>query len=217
MGSAWIFSCKARLGLYERFKPVVGKGSSATLNYKWEEMWLLGVKPAQRLLRKVEPPLQPSQLLSKPPANPRATMVKIVTVKTTAYLDQKPGTSGLRKRVKVFQGNAHYAENFIQSIISTIEPAERQAATLVVGGDGRFYMKEAIQLILRIAAANGVSRAASSVYLVSLPRQGCPRVCTPVVGTSRCCVLACTASDRRRECDSFRLPPYHHLRPIPYR
>lgn len=86
-------------------------------------------------------------------------MVKIVTVKTTAYLDQKPGTSGLRKRVKVFQGNAHYAENFIQSIISTIEPAERQAATLVVGGDGRFYMTEAIQLILRIAAANGVSRS----------------------------------------------------------
>ncbi|KAL7985022.1 hypothetical protein Chor_003592 [Crotalus horridus] len=95
-------------------------------------------------------------------------MVKIVTVKTTAYLDQKPGTSGLRKRVKVFQGNAHYAENFIQSIISTIEPAERQAATLVVGGDGRFYMTEAIQLILRIAAANGLDFTAgdnSSVLL----------------------------------------------------
>ncbi|KAJ6662558.1 hypothetical protein lerEdw1_011695 [Lerista edwardsae] len=85
-------------------------------------------------------------------------MVKIVTVKTKAYTDQKPGTSGLRKRVKVFQGNANYAENFIQSIISTIDPPERQEATLVVGGDGRFYMKEAIQLILRIAAANGIGR-----------------------------------------------------------
>ncbi|KAL8178531.1 UNVERIFIED_CONTAM: Phosphoglucomutase-1 [Gekko kuhli] len=82
-------------------------------------------------------------------------MVKIVTVKTQAYTDQKPGTSGLRKRVKVFQGNANYAENFIQSIISTIETAERQEGTLVVGGDGRFYMKEAIQLIIRIAAGNG--------------------------------------------------------------
>lgn len=86
-------------------------------------------------------------------------MVKIVTVKTQAYPDQKPGTSGLRKRVKVFQSNANYAENFIQSIISTVEPAQRQEATLVVGGDGRFYMKEAIQLIVRIAAANGVRDA----------------------------------------------------------
>lgn len=86
-------------------------------------------------------------------------MVKIVTVKTKAYQDQKPGTSGLRKRVKVFQSSANYAENFIQSIISTVETAKRQEATLVVGGDGRFYMKEAIQLIVRIAAANGVRNA----------------------------------------------------------
>lgn len=86
-------------------------------------------------------------------------MVKIVTVKTQAYPDQKPGTSGLRKRVKVFQSSPNYAENFIQSIISTVEPAQRQEATLVVGGDGRFFMKEAIQLIVRIAAANGVRDA----------------------------------------------------------
>nr|XP_005899915.1 PREDICTED: phosphoglucomutase-1 [Bos mutus] len=85
-------------------------------------------------------------------------MVKIVTVKTKAYQDQKPGTSGLRKRVKVFQSSSNYAENFIQSIISTVEPAQRQEATLVVGGDGRFYMKEAIQLIVQMAAANGIGR-----------------------------------------------------------
>lgn len=84
-------------------------------------------------------------------------MVKITTVKTKPYPDQKPGTSGLRKRVTVFQQNQHYAENFIQSIISVIEPAQRQAASLVVGGDGRFFMKDAIQLIVQIAAANGVS------------------------------------------------------------
>lgn len=84
-------------------------------------------------------------------------MVKITTVKTKPYTDQKPGTSGLRKRVTVFQQNQHYAENFIQSIISVIEPAERQTATLVVGGDGRFFMKDAIQLIVQISAANGVS------------------------------------------------------------
>ena len=85
-------------------------------------------------------------------------MTKITVVKTKAYTDQKPGTSGLRKRVTVFQQNQHYAENFIQSIISVIEPSERQAATVVVGGDGRFFMKDAIQLIVQIAAANGVSR-----------------------------------------------------------
>lgn len=84
-------------------------------------------------------------------------MVKIITVKTRPYADQKPGTSGLRKRVTVFQQNQHYAENFIQSTISVIDPAERQTSTLVVGGDGRFFMKDAIQLIVQIAAANGVS------------------------------------------------------------
>lgn len=89
-------------------------------------------------------------------------MVKVSTVKTTPYADQKPGTSGLRKRVTVFQQNQHYAENFIQSIIAVVEPAERQTATLVVGGDGRFFMKDAIQLIVQIAAANGVSLRACS-------------------------------------------------------
>ncbi len=84
-------------------------------------------------------------------------MVKITVIKTKPYTDQKPGTSGLRKRVTVFQQNQHYAENFIQSIISTIDPAQRQEGTLVVGGDGRFFMKDAIQLIIQIAAANGVS------------------------------------------------------------
>ncbi|MBN3274248.1 PGM1 protein, partial [Polyodon spathula] len=82
-------------------------------------------------------------------------MPKIVPVKTKVYTDQKPGTSGLRKRVTVFQQNQHYAENFIQSIISATDPAERQEGTLVVGGDGRFFMKEAIQLIIQISAANG--------------------------------------------------------------
>lgn len=85
-------------------------------------------------------------------------MVKISVVKTKPYSDQKPGTSGLRKRVTVFQQNQHYAENFIQSIISVVEPTQRQDGILVVGGDGRFFMKDAIQLIVQIAAANGVSR-----------------------------------------------------------
>ncbi|XP_023650317.1 phosphoglucomutase-1 [Paramormyrops kingsleyae] len=85
-------------------------------------------------------------------------MSKIITVKTKPYADQKPGTSGLRKRVAVFQKSQKYAENFIQSTISTIEPQDRQGGSLVVGGDGRFFAKDAVQLIVQIAAANGIDR-----------------------------------------------------------
>ncbi|XP_048394866.1 phosphoglucomutase-1 isoform X2 [Stegostoma tigrinum] len=85
-------------------------------------------------------------------------MSRILTVKTSAFGDQKPGTSGLRKRVSVFQGQKNYAENFIQSILSAAvsDPAERQCAVLVVGGDGRFHNKHVIQLIIQMAAANGI-------------------------------------------------------------
>ncbi len=79
----------------------------------------------------------------------------VITVKTKAFLDQKPGTSGLRKKVKQFQVQ-HYLENFVQSIFSAVEFPEN--ATLVVGGDGRYYNKEAIQTILKMAAANGIKR-----------------------------------------------------------
>ncbi|NXL50868.1 PGM1 protein, partial [Podilymbus podiceps] len=104
----------------------------------------------------------------------RPAMVRIVTVKTKPYGDQKPGTSGLRKRVTVFQSNAHYTENFIQSILATVPPAERQEATLVVGGDGRFYMRDAIQLIVRIAAANGIGRLVIGQHgILSTPAVSC--------------------------------------------
>ncbi len=77
------------------------------------------------------------------------------TVKTTPFDGQKPGTSGLRKKVSVFQ-QPHYLENFIQAIFDVI--SQRQEGTLVIGGDGRFYNRAAIQIILKIAAANGVKQ-----------------------------------------------------------
>ena len=83
-----------------------------------------------------------------------AVQVNIVELKEP-FTDLKPGTSGLRKKVKTFQ-QAHYTESFIQAILDAIQP-HTQGACLVVGGDGRYYSKEAIQLIIKIAAANGVS------------------------------------------------------------
>jgi len=76
----------------------------------------------------------------------------ISTVSTTPFSDQKPGTSGLRKAVIVFQ-TAHYLENFIQSIFDAFDTCAGK--TLALGGDGRFYNRHAIQVILKMAAANG--------------------------------------------------------------
>src|SRR5512146_817518 len=81
--------------------------------------------------------------------------MSIRTVFTQPFPDQKPGTSGLRKKVPVFQ-QPHYLENFVQSIFDCI--AAPQGASLVLGGDGRYYNRAAIQIILKMAAANGFGR-----------------------------------------------------------
>ena len=79
----------------------------------------------------------------------------IRTVQTTPYSGQKPGTSGLRKKVKVFQQTG-YTENFVQAVFDVVERAD--GSTLVLGGDGRYHNREAIQQTIRIAAANGYTR-----------------------------------------------------------
>ena len=81
--------------------------------------------------------------------------MKRLRVQSHPYPGQKPGTSGLRKKVVEFQ-QANYLENFVQSIFNTIGPC--LGHTLVIGGDGRFYNREAIQIIIRMAIANGFSR-----------------------------------------------------------
>ncbi|MCL6706548.1 alpha-D-glucose phosphate-specific phosphoglucomutase [Pseudomonas sp. R2.Fl] len=79
----------------------------------------------------------------------------IMTIATKPYSDQKPGTSGLRKKVPVFQ-QENYAENFIQSIFDSLEGFSGK--TLVIGGDGRYYNREVIQKAIRMAAANGFGK-----------------------------------------------------------
>lgn len=96
-------------------------------------------------------------------------MIKVV--KTTPFEGQRPGTSGLRKKVAVFK-QPHYLENFVQSIFDCLP--ERQGATLVVGGDGRYYNRQAIQIILKMAAANGLGRVlVGKGGILSTPAASC--------------------------------------------
>lgn len=94
-----------------------------------------------------------------------------LSIPTTPFRDQRPGTSGLRKTVKEFQRH-HYLENFVQAIFDT-QPALK-GGSLVLGGDGRYYNREAIQIILRMAAANGVKRVlVGQRGLLSTPAASC--------------------------------------------
>ncbi|MGB5834933.1 MAG: alpha-D-glucose phosphate-specific phosphoglucomutase, partial [Thiohalocapsa sp.] len=92
-------------------------------------------------------------------------------VNSTPFDDQKPGTSGLRKKVKLFQ-KTHYLENFVQAIFDSQK--KLAGGTLVVGGDGRYYNREAIQIILRMAAANGVNKTlVGQGGILSTPAASC--------------------------------------------
>jgi phosphoglucomutase len=81
-------------------------------------------------------------------------IMQINTITTQPYSDQNPGTSGLRKKVRVFQEKG-YLENFVQSIFDSLD--ETAGKTLVLGGDGRYFNRQAIQTIIKMAAANGFS------------------------------------------------------------
>ncbi len=78
--------------------------------------------------------------------------MNIKIVPTKPFEGQRPGTSGLRKKVTVFE-QPHYLENFVQSIFDSLDGY--RGKTLVVGGDGRYFNRKAIQIIIKMAAANG--------------------------------------------------------------
>jgi phosphoglucomutase len=89
------------------------------------------------------------------PTRPGRAAMPTVTVATEPFADQKPGTSGLRKKVTVFQ-QPHYVENFVQAIFDSLE--RFSGKSLVIGGDGRYYNCEVVQKAIRMAAANGFGR-----------------------------------------------------------
>ena len=98
-------------------------------------------------------------------------MSDILTISTRPFADQRPGTSGLRKKVAVFQ-QPHYLENFVQSIFDSLTGFA--GSTLVVGGDGRFHNDVAIATIVRMAAANGFGRVlVGRAGILSTPAASC--------------------------------------------
>ncbi len=97
--------------------------------------------------------------------------MEILTITTQPFSDQRPGTSGLRKKVRIFQA-PHYLENFVQSIFDT--QTDLKGGVLVLGGDGRYYNRQAIQIIIRMAAANGVAKViVGQGGLLSTPAASC--------------------------------------------
>lgn len=97
--------------------------------------------------------------------------MKIQTRATSPFADQKPGTSGLRKKVKVFR-QPHYLENFVQSVFDVL--GDVAGKTLVLGGDGRYFNRDALQIIVRMAAANGVGKLLiGQGGLLSTPATSC--------------------------------------------
>jgi phosphoglucomutase len=98
-------------------------------------------------------------------------MSEVRTVATTPFADQRPGTSGLRKKVTLFQ-QPNYLENFVQSAFDVLEGFAGK--TLVVGGDGRYHNAAAIQVIVRMAAANGFGRVlVGRAGILSTPAASC--------------------------------------------
>ncbi len=100
--------------------------------------------------------------------------MKIERIPTAPIAGMKPGTSGLRKKVTEF-AHGHYLHNFVQSVFNAVRPASGfDGLTLVIGGDGRYYNIDAIQIVIRMAAANGFARVlVGAGGILSTPAASC--------------------------------------------
>ncbi len=100
--------------------------------------------------------------------------MKIERIHTVPVAGMKPGTSGLRKKVTEF-AHGHYLHNFVQSVFNAVRPAGGfDGLTLVIGGDGRYYNTDAIQIVIRMAAANGFARVlVGAGGILSTPAASC--------------------------------------------
>lgn len=83
--------------------------------------------------------------------------LEVQELPTSPIAGQKPGTSGLRKKTRVFMDGL-YLHNFVQAIFDTLPESELRGSTIALGGDGRYWSREAVQIIAKIAAGNGVGR-----------------------------------------------------------
>ena len=93
--------------------------------------------------------------------------IPVLTVQTTPFDDQRPGTNGLRQKTAVFEGKKNYLQNYIQSVLSSIDLRDRQGCTMVVGSDGRYFSRTATEVIVQMAAANGVRKVPNIRYCKS--------------------------------------------------
>ncbi|XP_069778142.1 phosphoglucomutase-like protein 5 isoform X2 [Narcine bancroftii] len=100
--------------------------------------------------------------------------IPVLTIQTVPYDDQRAGTSGLRKKTSVFENKRSYLQNFIQSILSSIDLRDRQGCTIVLGSDGRYFSRTAIDTIVQMAAANGIGRLVIGQHgILSTPAVSC--------------------------------------------
>ncbi|TSO77733.1 Phosphoglucomutase-like protein 5 [Bagarius yarrelli] len=100
--------------------------------------------------------------------------IPVLTIQTSPFDDQRPGTNGLRKKTSVFESRKNYLQNYIQSILSSIDLGDRQGCTMVVGSDGRYFSRAAIEVIVQMSAANGIGRLVIGHHgILSTPAVSC--------------------------------------------
>lgn len=123
-----------------------------------------GTSPAARGCRSPAEPQPGGRRRRRRGAGMERTPIPVLTVQTAPYEDQRPtGGGGLRRPTGLFESQRNYLPNFVQSLLSSVDLRDRQGCTMVVGSDGRYFSRAAIEIVVQMAAANGVRRASRSL------------------------------------------------------